>query len=47
MTETSSASGSPMNPSTRDQARLVVVGATGMDGGYAFATHSSTRPSEL
>jgi putative NADH-flavin reductase len=35
MTETSSASGSSMNTST-DQARLVIVGATGMVGGYAL-----------
>jgi hypothetical protein len=36
MTETSSASGSSMNTSTTDQARLVIVGATGMVGGYAL-----------
>jgi uncharacterized protein YbjT (DUF2867 family) len=36
MTETSSASGSSMKPSTTDQARLVIVGATGMVGGYAL-----------
>ena len=36
MTETSSASGSSMNTSTTYQARLVIVGATGMVGGYAL-----------
>ena len=36
MTETSSASGSSMNTSTTDQARHVIVGATGMVGGYAL-----------
>jgi uncharacterized protein YbjT (DUF2867 family) len=36
MTETSSASGSSMNTSTTDQARVVIVGATGMVGGYAL-----------
>jgi len=36
MTETSSASGSSMNTSTTDQARLVIVGANGMVGGYAL-----------
>ena len=36
MTETSSASGSSMKASTTDQARLVIVGATGMVGGYAL-----------
>ena len=36
MTETSSASGSSMNTSTTNQARLVIVGATGMVGGYAL-----------
>jgi hypothetical protein len=36
MTEISSASGSSMNTSTTDQARLVIVGATGMVGGYAL-----------
>ena len=36
MTDTSSASGSFMNTSTTDQARLVIVGATGMVGGYAL-----------
>ena len=35
MTDTTSASGSFMNTSTTDQARLVIVGATGMVGGYA------------
>src|SRR3984893_574208 len=36
MTETSSVSGASMNTSTTDQARLVIVGATGMVGGYAL-----------
>ena len=36
MTDTSSASGSFMNTSTTDQTRLVIVGATGMVGGYAL-----------
>jgi len=36
MTDTSSASGSFMNTSSTDQARLIIVGATGMFGGYAL-----------
>jgi len=33
---TNSATGSSMNVPTADQARLVIVGATGMVGGYAL-----------
>ena len=47
MIEASSSSGSSMNTSTTDQARVVIVGATGMSAGAPFATHSGTRPSEL
>jgi uncharacterized protein YbjT (DUF2867 family) len=36
MTTTNSATGSSMNVPTADQARLVIVGATGMVGGYAL-----------
>ena len=36
MSVTNSATGSSMNAPTRDQARLVIVGATGMVGGYAL-----------
>jgi hypothetical protein len=36
MIVTNSATGSSMNTSTTDQARLVIVGATGMVGGYAL-----------
>ncbi len=36
MTVTNSATGSSMNVPTADQARLVIVGATGMVGGYAL-----------
>jgi uncharacterized protein YbjT (DUF2867 family) len=36
MSVTKSATGSSMNAPTRDQARLVIVGATGMVGGYAL-----------
>jgi len=36
MTETSSAAGSWMNVSTPGQKHLLIVGATGMVGGYAL-----------
>jgi len=36
MSVTNSATGLSMNAPTRDQARLVIVGATGMVGGYAL-----------
>jgi putative NADH-flavin reductase len=36
MTATNSATGSSMNVPTADRARLVIVGATGMVGGYAL-----------
>jgi uncharacterized protein YbjT (DUF2867 family) len=36
MSVTNSATGSSMNTPTTDQARLVIVGATGMVGGYAL-----------
>src|SRR5690349_18159820 len=36
MTDTRNASGSSMKASTTDQARLVIMGATGMVGGYAL-----------
>ena len=36
MTEISSAAGSRMNVSTPGQKHLVIVGATGMVGGYAL-----------
>jgi len=36
MTVTNSATGSSVNTPTKDQARLVIVGAAGMVGGYAL-----------
>jgi len=37
-------SAASMGVPTSGQNRLVIVGATGMVGGYAFATHSITPP---
>jgi hypothetical protein len=38
---------STTNIPTAEQKRLVIVGATGMVGGYAFATCWRTRPSQV